>query len=193
MYKFLLTSRIKITGLSVVILVVILLLGVYFPGVAQAQKKGYSFSFFCDEVYTSWGEPFRPFDSDHPIVYALVTGLPDVTYKCAYYDDGDDLKCVDGNLIIDGSSYLWSQYDLRTDDQASAGNWMAAVYEQSAEVPSSYDSNDDNIVADNGFNVAKSAIPEIPTVMAGIGVAGLCFGIYYWMRRKAFKNQMITT
>ena len=40
------------------------------------------------------------------------------------------------------------------------------------------------LMANDSFYVAQSAIPEFPTVMAGIMVAGLCFGIYYWMRQR---------
>ena len=55
--------------------------------------------------------------------------------------------------------------------------------------PSSYstlaaDSDTYELIADDTLTVEASAIPEFPTVMAAIGVAGLCCGIYLWMRRR---------
>ena len=40
------------------------------------------------------------------------------------------------------------------------------------------------LVANRSFEVAAEAIPEFPTVIAAIMVAGSCFGIYYWMRKR---------
>jgi len=59
----------------------------------------------------------------------------------------------------------------------------------SAGSPTPYDEAINNpdtygLLANDSFYVAQSAIPEFPTVMAAIVVAGVCFGIYYWMRRK---------
>ncbi len=40
------------------------------------------------------------------------------------------------------------------------------------------------LLADDSYNVDASAIPEFPAVIAGIAVAGMCFWIYYWMRKR---------
>jgi len=34
------------------------------------------------------------------------------------------------------------------------------------------------------FEATAAAIPEFPTGLAAIVVAGLCFGIYWWMRKR---------
>jgi hypothetical protein len=43
-------------------------------------------------------------------------------------------------------------------------------------------------VVEDTFEVAESAIPELPTVVTGIAVAGMCFVIYYWMRKRKLAN-----
>jgi len=58
------------------------------------------------------------------------------------------------------------------------------VYKDPDPPPTSYTPGDPNAVADDVFEVTGYAIPEFPTVITGIVVAGACFGIYYWMRRK---------
>ena len=60
----------------------------------------------------------------------------------------------------------------------------ATVYDDQAYSPSDHDPNDSHLVYDDGFTVQSTAIPEFPMVIAAIGVAGLCFGIYYWMRKR---------
>jgi len=61
------------------------------------------------------------------------------------------------------------------------------VIQTSDDLPAAYGDAiiHDNFIADDSFVVDASAIPEFPEVMAAIGVAGLCFGIYYWMRKRA--------
>jgi len=87
----------------------------------------------------------------------------------------------------DSDGYLSAAHTFTESD--TAGNWHCAVYTSGAN-PSSYDPDDTNIVADDtsytggyAFHVEQSAIPEFPTVVAAVGVSGLCFGIYYWMRK----------
>ena len=58
------------------------------------------------------------------------------------------------------------------------------VYKDPDTPPDTYDSGDAAIVADDDFEVALGAIPEFPTVIAGIAVAGLCAAVYFWMRRR---------
>ena len=41
-----------------------------------------------------------------------------------------------------------------------------------------------NFIADDSFVVDATAIPEFPAVITAIVVAGLCFGIYWWMRKR---------
>ena len=54
-------------------------------------------------------------------------------------------------------------------------------------MPNSYDlvsNSDPDYIVEDSFDVEQSAIPEFPTVITVIVVAGLCFGIYYWMRKR---------
>jgi hypothetical protein len=62
--------------------------------------------------------------------------------------------------------------------------WHAVVSTTSDTPPDTYDASWVYTLADASFTVEPSAIPEFPTIFAAIGVAGLCFAIYYWMRKR---------
>jgi len=82
---------------------------------------------------------------------------------------------------------LTGECDFTTKPSAAAGTWHSVVFNTTGDILGNYADarGDPSYIIDDVFIVDSSAIPEFPTVMAGIGVAGLCFGIYYWMRRKA--------
>jgi len=42
-------------------------------------------------------------------------------------------------------------------------------------------------MVEDDLEVLAAAIPEIPTVLAGLAVAGACAGLYYWMKRRRVK------
>ncbi|MFC2058740.1 hypothetical protein ACFLTS_03735, partial [Chloroflexota bacterium] len=76
---------------------------------------------------------------------------------------------------------------------AVAGTWHAVVYDtefygSGPESTYSAASGNAGYVTEDAFTVQAAAIPEIPTVIAGIGVVGLCFAIYCWMRRRKTKH-----
>ncbi len=108
------------------------------------------------------------------------------TTKVGWYDGGGTLRQTDTSTW-GGGALNWSEC-LFTDyiGVAAAGNWHAVVIQTTDALPAAYADalNHANFVADDVFDVAASAIPEFPEVMAAIGVAGLCFGIYYWMRKR---------
>jgi len=124
-------------------------------------------------------------------VYMQGTGFPTGSYNVSYYDaDGLWVGVDEPISVTDGT--LNSEYLLTTDPSA-AGNadWHALVQPAGATqpLPSDYstavvDPDYYELMANDSFFVAQSAIPEFPTVIAGIMVAGLCFGIYYWMRKR---------
>ena len=91
--------------------------------------------------------------------------------------------------VTDGT--LETDYYLPSDSGAASGLWHALVQPDSGytsfgaltygtivAAPDTY-----GLIANDSFTVNASAIPEFPTVIAGIIVAGLCFGIYYRMRK----------
>jgi membrane protease YdiL (CAAX protease family) len=39
------------------------------------------------------------------------------------------------------------------------------------------------VLGNDAFSVQQSAIPEFPSVIATLFVAGACFGLYYWIRK----------
>ena len=130
------------------------------------------------------------------MVYMKGTGFANGNYDVGYYDGADSrvLLALDENIsVTDGT--LNSEYLLTTDKSAAPGTWHALVQPASATPfpdpgsPTDYDEAVNNpdtyeLLTNDSFLVEASAIPEFPTVMAGITVAGLCFGIYYWMRKR---------
>ncbi len=116
------------------------------------------------------------------------------TYKVAYYD---------GGTLHDGAGGTKLQTDTYTDDTdgildqclcrpadygaSSYGTWHAVVYKTTGTMPASYDlvsKADSAYVVTDSFTVQQAAIPEFPTVIASIVVAGICFGIFYWFRKR---------
>jgi len=128
-------------------------------------------------------------------VYMQGTGFAVGNYTVGYYDGavagGGNLTAVDENIIVNGTGILNSQYLLTTDPNATGGTWHALVqpasgytalhsdYNIAVGAPDTY-----GLLANDSFIVEQSAIPEFPTVLAGVAVAGSCFGIYYWMRKR---------
>ncbi|MBA7670994.1 hypothetical protein ES703_79143 [subsurface metagenome] len=105
-------------------------------------------------------------------------------YHIAYYDnDGTQVSSVAATSAYNRS--IDAAYDLTTDENAKAGTWHAVVYQDSIGEPANtYTASDNNSVMEVAFTVEQSAIPEFPAVIAGVVVAGMCFGIYCWMRKR---------
>ena len=120
------------------------------------------------------------------------------TYKVAYYDggpahDGAEGTKVQTDTYTDNASGISENCQCRPADYGSSsyGTWNAVVYKTSATMPANYDlvsTSDADYTVTDSFTVQQAAIPEFPTVMAGVMVAGLCFGIYYWMRKRKRAN-----
>ncbi len=118
----------------------------------------------------------------------------DTTYRVAYYDGdvtgGGQKVATDLSPTLTAYGNLSSQYLLTTDLGATAGTWHAVVFDEEF-IPAEGAPTDYNqaaitagYVVEDSFTVTDAAIPEFPTVIAGIVVAGMCFGIYYWMRKR---------
>jgi len=114
------------------------------------------------------------------------------TYKVAYYD-GDGYKMgtdVVFDITVPPTDGVL-QSEIRPADYEGAGagfgTWHAVVYNTTGSMPASYaavSKADSGYIITDSFYVEESCIPEFPTVIGGIGVAGLCFGIYYWKRKR---------
>lgn len=143
---------------------------------------------YSDSGHTTVEDNFTP-GNNH--VYMEGTGFATGNYDVGYYDADGSLAAIDEN-ISESAGTLNSEYLLTTNPAAAGdGSWNALVQPAVAPnaLPSSYavaiaDPDFYELMAGDSFYVAQSAIPEFPTVMAGIMVAGLCFGIYYWMRKR---------
>jgi len=145
---------------------------------------------YSDSGHSTQTDDF--FDSTNH-VYMEGTGFPNGNYDVGYYDGtvagGGTWVATDENITV-STGTLNSEYLLTNDQTATPGTWHALAQPASATpLDSSYatavaDPDGYELLANDSFTVQPSAIPEFPTVMAGIMVAGLCFGIYYWMRKR---------
>ncbi len=128
--------------------------------------------------------------SPYTTAYMKGTSFANVSYLIAYYDANGVKRGSETQSASSGT--LNSAYFLTTDPTAAANTWHALVQPNSASngfgensyativaSPDTY-----SLLANDSFTVESSAIPEFPTVIAGIAVAGSCAAIYYWMRRK---------
>ena len=119
------------------------------------------------------------------------------TYKVAYYD-GDGYKMgtdVVFDITVPPTDGVL-QSEIRPADYEGAGagfgTWHAVVYNTTGSMPASYaavSKADPGYIITDSFYVEESCIPEFPTVIGGIGVAGLCFGIYYWKRKRKLDSK----
>ena len=122
------------------------------------------------------------------------TGFAAGNYDVGYYDGAGSqvLIALDENVAVSGNGTLYSEYLLTTDVTATGDDWWHALVQPAGALnplPNDYatavaDPDGYELLANDSFYVAESAIPEFPTVMAAIMVAGLCAGIYYWMRKR---------
>ena len=126
---------------------------------------------YQDEART---QPCDLFTVKGSSVYMKADGLPSAakTYQAKYYD-------ATGQILLSYSGQSSSGVflsEIRPSDfpASKPGTWKAELYKTEPSVV---------LLATDTFKVDQSAIPEFPTVAAGIGVAGLCFGFYYWRRR----------
>ena len=118
---------------------------------------------------------------------AIDLSSPNKEYKTAFYDAAGDFIAYDLNTSVvktlTGATVIFTDYP----SSVGGSDWHAVVFYPSSTVaPATYAEatiHGSKEVEDN-FYVAQAAIPEFPTIIAGIGVVGLCFGIYYWMRRR---------
>ena len=134
----------------------------------------------------------NPYGSGTQTAYIWAHGLrPSNTYAVAYYDadvtGGGQKVATDSGLTSSAYGNLSSQYLLTTDSGAIPGTWHAVVFDSAyGSPPTNYNDavTTAGYVVEDSFEVTAGAIPEFPTVIAGIMVAGLCFGIYWRMRKR---------
>ena len=146
---------------------------------------------YQDSACTTQCDNFSDYGTQHTIYMYGEGFAADTAYRVVFWDQVDttwynrdtvDITATaDGKLGVAGTNPVAHTLVEGTDTD---GTWYATVYDDQAYSPSDHDPNDSHLVYDDSFTVQSTAIPEFPTVMAAIAVAGLCFGIYYWMRRK---------
>jgi len=139
-----------------------------------------------------WGyDTEHAYDSEWHIVYMSGAGFKTSydDYKVGYYDGsatggGQLVGAAGGGTSTPGGDFL-SQRDCRGTG-ATEGTWHSVVLDTTGNIPNTYDVaiEDANYVIKDEFEVAESAIPEFPDVIAAIAVCMLCAIPYIVMRRK---------
>ncbi len=171
----------KLVLLATILMAVALL----FFGIDKVSAQP-TWASYSDSLYSTPSDNFTELNST---VYMYGTGFTkNADYKVIYWD-GDGYKRMTEVQRAGPDLVLESQHTFDLPDVA--GDWHCTVYSPDTYDPASYDAGDANIAVDDtsytggyAFSVAETAIPEFATVIAAIGVAGLCFGIYYWMRKR---------
>ncbi len=138
-------------------------------------------------IITVWGTVGDPYTATTRTAYMYGEDFTaGYTYSVGFYDaDGDKAGSDVSGTLTDTS--LRAQFALNTDPTRAEGTWHAVVFDTAGGTPpATYGTTSGaaGYVTEDDFEVLASAIPEFPTVLAAIGVAGLCFGVYYWMRRR---------
>lgn len=137
---------------------------------------------------TVWGTGDNPYDVNTQTAFMHGGNyIASHGYHVAYYDGSGDWKAQSEGVNSGPDGTLSSLYLLTTDSGATAGTWHTAVFDDDlGSPPGTYAacSGTAGYVVEDSFEVTPEAIPEFPTVMAGITVAGLCSVIYYFMRKR---------
>jgi len=139
---------------------------------------------FSDSGHTTYSDNFTSL-GDTVYIQGCFFSILDAynDFHVAYYDgNGSQRKSegisADANGVVN-SWCTFSDYPL-----AAAGTWHAVIYMDPLPPSDNYTASDNTSIREVAFNVEAGAIPEFPTIFAGIGVAALCFAIYYWMRKR---------
>jgi len=135
---------------------------------------------------TAWGDGGNPYNESNQTVYIHGGNFTwNHAYHVGYYD-GNGTRIQSYTPTMSGND-LSSEYILTTDLGAAAGTWHAAVFDDDLGTPPNTYADvagAAGFVVEDSFEVAQSAIPEFPTVISAMVAAGMCFIIYYWMRKK---------
>jgi len=131
------------------------------------------------------------FASPNTIVYMRGTSFANVEYLIAYYDANGVKRGSETHSASSG--ILNSAYVLTSDPTAARAPGMPSSSQAPAITgfgtnsittitasPATY-----GLLADDSFTVESDALPELPTVMAGIFVTSACAGTYWWMRKRS--------
>jgi hypothetical protein len=153
--------------------------------VVSEEKNWESYS--SKDTYPDGWTQSDSFSDSTNHAYMRGEGFPSGTTKVGYYDGGDTLRETDTYSDWGGGTLDWSECSFPDyEGVAAEGWWHAVVLLQADNLPNTYSDAiaDGDYIIDDDFDVDSTAIPEFPAVIAAIVVAGLCFGIYCWMRKK---------
>jgi len=138
-------------------------------------------------TWESYSDPERTiacdlFDTYGNPVYMKAEGLPGASkpYKCKFYDgDGYLIQVEDG--YSDAQSVFVAMVLPQNFPDSTPGEWTAELYKVQPK---------EALVATDTFQVTENAVPEFPTIIAGIMV-GLTCGIIYLKKRSKCQSKHI--
>lgn len=127
---------------------------------------------------TTWGSysdpahavPCESFAEYHDTIYAYGTGfIKNTWYTIKWTDGGGQVILTEVNKS-GGNGLLESCHVVN--DTNAPGLWYSRVYLSTT------------LVASDTFTVEASAVPEFPTMLSGLMVAGACTSIFWKLRRR---------
>lgn len=155
------SKRLAIIGFALSIL---MLFGWFVASAAGATAWG-SYSDPAHEV------PCESFGEYHAPIYTYGTGFVKNAYYTIKWADGE------GQIILTEVNRATSKGILESchvvNDTNAPGLWYSRVY------------LDTTLVASDTFTVEASAVPEFPSLLSGLMVAGACTGIFWKLRKSA--------
>ncbi len=134
---------------------------------------------------TVWGSAENPYSSTYHTVYMYGEGFTSGhSYSIGFYDNGGTKSGSDVIGSLSGTN-LSCEFELSTRWTSAAGLWHAVVFDN-ASPPATYAecSGTSGYTVEDDLQVGADAIPEFPSFFSAIGVSGLCFGIYYLIRKR---------
>jgi len=153
---------------------------------------------YSDATYSIQCDTFDEYPAKHWVYMHGEGFTPSATYKVIYWDPLGTKRVVDSSVQAGSSGNLSSSHAFELGDEP--GDWQCVTYYPATYDPTSYSTTDSNISGDDvsyppttggsAFNMEAAAIPEFPTVISAIAAMGLCFGIYWWMRRRRVYNRV---
>ena len=131
------------------------------------------------------------FGTGEGTAYMWAHGLDaSINYDIAYYDatvsGGGQKITSDTNMSTTSYGNLSFTCNLAYNSSAIPGTWHAVVFRAGSSPPTNYNdaATTTGYVLADSFTVQSEAIPEFPTVASAIAVTAICFGLYYWMRKR---------
>ncbi len=143
---------------------------------------------FADSGHTTATDSFTSSANEHTVYMSGNGYAGNTTYRTIFWDAAG-IRVAAMDTTTNSSGNLSAAHTFIQGN--AVGAWHTAVYDSTSYSPTSYSGSDSHLAADDisntgdtAFNVAATAIPEFPTMLAGIVPAGMCSALYWWLKRR---------